>query len=98
MAEQLTELHRITHALAAQIVRRVAVFHTQGDAQAEGYLSTRAFREESMLPSTFNADGEQPHPALPPTPPRRPPTHLANTRITGRQIPLRVPPRSTAST
>ncbi|MDQ3457350.1 MAG: hypothetical protein M3513_18220, partial [Actinomycetota bacterium] len=34
LAEQLTELHRITTALAAQIVRGVAVFHTRGDAQA----------------------------------------------------------------
>ena len=39
----MTELHRITTAVAAQIVRGVAVFHTRGDAQAEGYLSTKAF-------------------------------------------------------
>lgn len=43
LAEQLTELHRLSSVLAAQIVRRVAVFHTRGDAAAEGMTSTSAF-------------------------------------------------------
>ncbi len=43
LAEQLTDLHRLSSVLAAQIVRRVAVFHTRGDAAAEGMTSTSAF-------------------------------------------------------
>lgn len=43
LAAELTELQRLANQLAAQVIRRVAVFHTRGDAAAEGMLSTAAF-------------------------------------------------------
>lgn len=43
LAAQLTDLQTLLSRLAAQMVRRIEVFHIRGDAAAEGMNSTAAF-------------------------------------------------------
>ncbi len=55
LTEELIELHELSARLAAQMTRRIAVFHARGDAGAEGALSTQAWLTHRLRMSRSHA-------------------------------------------